>query len=160
VAGFRRFHAINHILHWPEIEVTLRENAEDADYINLIENIERRNLSHGEEQAAVRALVSKGHTKEQVAAKLSRSVAWVQQRINYEKQSNDVKAIMKVGGVPMADIPNKPLTVDEAVQLAKRVSNKPKQRTTGEIRDAKDLTTNELIKGVLEWVLKEREQLP
>ena len=81
-AGERRLEAVR-LLGWPTIPAFIRELDTDKAYIvELIENLQRENLSPEDEADALTELVrTRGWTLEQVAAALKRSVAFVSKRV-------------------------------------------------------------------------------
>lgn len=81
VAGFRRYHAIKYILGWQEVPVVITQNGKPG-LTNLMENLERRQLSFYEEAQALRRLFA-GVEFSTIAETLSMSPTWVRRRMRF-----------------------------------------------------------------------------
>jgi len=82
VAGFSRFLALR-VLGWTVIPCVIKNcTDEDAMFLNLSENIVRRNLNWMQEARAVQAIMKKFpyHSAEFISKKLGQSRGWVQIR--------------------------------------------------------------------------------
>jgi ParB/RepB/Spo0J family partition protein len=81
-SGLRRFSAAQ-MLGWPAISAFVRNvSADDAYVLDLVENLQREDLSPEEEADALGELLrGRGWTLEQVASAIKRSVAYVSKRV-------------------------------------------------------------------------------
>src|ERR1700737_2521779 len=81
-SGMRRLAAAR-ILRWDTITAFVRSvNADDAHLLDLIENIQREDLSAEEEADAFGELIrTRGWTLQQVAASVTRSVGYISKRV-------------------------------------------------------------------------------
>src|SRR5262249_15039981 len=81
-SGMRRLAAAN-MLHWTTISAFVRSvNADDAYLLDLIENLQREDLSPEEEADAFGELIrTRGWTVQQVADSVKRSVGYVSKRV-------------------------------------------------------------------------------
>lgn len=78
VAGFRRLEAAKR-LGWDEIEACVNDG--DDKVINLIENMNRENLTLWEEIQAVRDVFGPETSKSEIARQLSKTRPWVRPRV-------------------------------------------------------------------------------
>jgi len=78
VAGHRRFTAAKTILRWPSIPsiVVSGLSESDARILNLLENLERKDLSLIQEARAIRRSFPPGTTYEEMSAALNKSPTW------------------------------------------------------------------------------------
>lgn len=81
-SGLRRFHAAK-LLGWATIPAFVRNVGADQAYlVDLVENLQREDLSPEEEADALGELIrARGWTLEQVAAGIKRSVGYVSKRV-------------------------------------------------------------------------------
>jgi ParB family chromosome partitioning protein len=81
-SGLRRFHAAK-LLGWTTIPVFVRNvGADEAYLVDLVENLQREDLSPEEEADALGELIrGRGWTLEQVASAIKRSVGYVSKRV-------------------------------------------------------------------------------
>lgn len=68
------------------------------------ENLERENLDPIEEARAVQLLVQESGTGKAAAERLSRTPAWVTQRLNLLKLAPELQAMLRSGEVPLRDV--------------------------------------------------------
>jgi ParB/RepB/Spo0J family partition protein len=81
VAGYTRFHALSTLLGWTVIPATLTEA--DAYIVMNEENMKRSNLTMYQEAIWLRRWATERHlTYRQISAKLGKSIAWIQARLN------------------------------------------------------------------------------
>ena len=82
VAGFRRYSALRR-LGRTYADCIIHKNLSelDAAAINLVENIERSDLTPVEEAKAINKLLKQGYAIEEVCKKLNRSISWVEVRL-------------------------------------------------------------------------------
>jgi ParB/RepB/Spo0J family partition protein len=78
LAGFRRVAAAQE-LEWKEIEATIQSG--DGKVINLIENMNRENLTLWEEIQAIRDVFGSESSQGEIARQLSKSRPWVEPRV-------------------------------------------------------------------------------
>ena len=86
---------------WNQIQATFYKGpAEDKIVVNLIENMQRENLDPLEEAEAIRIYMDKtGASQAQAAVKLSKSEAYVSQRLSLLKASPVLKEALNAGTV-------------------------------------------------------------
>jgi ParB family chromosome partitioning protein len=85
-AGERRFIALTQILGWTEVPVRVVEATDDQIvWLQLHENIHRKNLDPLDLADAIHRAMSQGMTIDQVAAKLCKSKTWVQKALTTAK---------------------------------------------------------------------------
>lgn len=93
VAGFRRYRAAKE-LGWTDIDASVLDETENTSKINLIENIERKNLTFYEECVAIKKLFP-GYSAQMVADALNRTKGWSRPRINLWKLTPEVIELAK-----------------------------------------------------------------
>ena len=126
LAGFRRFAAVSQILKRPCIEAkVVHVNDHQAAVINLIENIERKNLNPVQEARQLEKLYPESqHGCRTVAEAVNRTTQWVLVRRLLLKMPQNVQNMVAAGRIPVSRIPDlrdsqDPLALAE--QLSKRV---------------------------------------
>jgi len=100
-SGLRRLTAARE-LRWPTIPAFVRNvSADDAYIIDLIENLQREDLSPEEEADAFRELLrSRGWTVQQVGDAVKRSVAYVSKRVRVFEEPQLREAVAR--GMPVS----------------------------------------------------------
>ena len=100
VAGLRRCIAAKQ-LGWEKIPAhVLDENDEDTlDLITLEENIKRENISPVQEGRWFKKLMAKGITMKEIAEKIGKSVAYVQQRVELTEAEYDLQQAVEEGKI-------------------------------------------------------------
>lgn len=93
VAGERRFVAMSQILHQAEVPVrVIDKNDEDTLWLQIHENVHRKELDALEMEAAIKRVLDSGLTMDQVAERLKKSVSYVQKFVSIgEKLSPDAR---------------------------------------------------------------------
>lgn len=75
VAGERRYRACK-ALGWTDLPVNILENVEELRAVQLVENLQRKDLTAVEEAQAIKSLIDEhGHTQKQVATLLGRTLS-------------------------------------------------------------------------------------
>lgn len=103
VAGFRRFTAVNVILGMDEIDAVITE-AENLSEINLIENLQRKDLSYWEECCAVRQAFPPETSLTHIVSTLSKSRNWVRARWNVWKLPPEVLDKVESGELGYSEV--------------------------------------------------------
>jgi ParB family chromosome partitioning protein len=82
VAGHRRYTAVKYLLSWRSMPATIITGLMEADarLLNLLENLERKNLTLMEEARALRKNYPEDASQIQIARDLSKSASWVRMR--------------------------------------------------------------------------------
>lgn len=80
IAGFRRVAAATQ-LGWTEIEAVVNDAGRDPKIVNLIENMNRENLSLWEEIQSIRDVFGPETSQSDIARQLSKSRPWVEPRV-------------------------------------------------------------------------------
>ena len=86
LAGFRRYTAFTILKNddpekYATIPATIRDEVlsdTDAQYLNIIENLSRKDLTSTQEAAVVAKLVARGETSETIGMRLGKSKSWVE----------------------------------------------------------------------------------
>lgn len=83
IVGHRRFTAVTLLLHWSEIEAEIRSglSEREARTLNLVENLERKNITLLDEAKAIRNIFPKGTTIREISKTLSKSTDWCRVRL-------------------------------------------------------------------------------
>lgn len=97
VAGFRRYAALVHLGWQGPIWVKITESS-NPPVVNLIENLERRNLSFYEECVAVRKLFP-GCSEQEVADTIGVSRGWSRPRMKIWEFPDDIIDLIKKGAI-------------------------------------------------------------
>lgn len=92
VAGHRRFVAVSRLLRWETIPAIVREGLTtyDASILNLVENLERKDLTFIQEVQAYNR-VFKNKTDTEAAKVLNKSSAWCKLRRKYPTLPKEVR---------------------------------------------------------------------
>lgn len=96
VAGFRRFraHQFNQSeLIWAMIDPTIVED-EQFVTINLIENLNRANLTIKEEAKAVKYYMSKGYSRPMIATIIAQPLSWIETRTKFAELPEDAQDVV------------------------------------------------------------------
>lgn len=120
IAGFRRVAAAME-LGWEEIEATVNDIGRDPKTVNLIENMQRENLTLWEEIQAIRDVFGSECSQSEIARQLSKSRPWVETRV-------------KVWDLPQEFIDRVRLGVAGVSEINKRIrgrTNKVNESTGG-----------------------------
>lgn len=80
IAGFRRVAAATE-LGWEDIEATVNSDGRNPKTVNLIENMNRENLTLWEEIQAIRDVFGSEASQGEIARQLSKSRPWVEPRV-------------------------------------------------------------------------------
>jgi ParB family chromosome partitioning protein len=105
VAGHRRFKAIEIFLQWETIPALIRSGMDDetARVLNLVENIDREDLSVIEEAKAIEATFGDMSMRE-IARRLNRGFNWVKYRLGLLKLSSKIQDYVLAGDLSLRDI--------------------------------------------------------
>jgi ParB/RepB/Spo0J family partition protein len=105
VAGHRRFKAIEIFLQWETIPALIRPGMDDetARVLNLIENIDREDLSIIDEARAIEATFGDLSMRE-IARRLNRGFNWVKYRLGLLKLSSKIQDYVLTGDLSLRDI--------------------------------------------------------
>lgn len=123
VAGFRRFRAAAE-LGWEWIDCRVLEDGEDGAAINLIENLERENLTFYEEALAIRRLYPKC-SEQMVADALNRTRGWSRPRIKLWTLGEEIVALAKAGKITPSQVTNL-LNSEDTEEACKKLLDKGK----------------------------------
>ncbi|WP_018223830.1 ParB/RepB/Spo0J family partition protein [Salinispora pacifica] len=82
----------------------LAESRETWVGATAAENLDRENLDPIEEARAVQLLVEESRTGKAAAERLSRTPAWVTQRLNLLKLAPELQSMLRSGEVPLRDV--------------------------------------------------------
>jgi ParB/RepB/Spo0J family partition protein len=101
VAGFRRYRAIKS-LGWEDVQVVVTESKK-AGLANLMENLERKQLTFYEEAQALRRLFPGVEFKE-IAETLSMSATWVRRRMRFWELPAEIIKMAKDGDLTVNQV--------------------------------------------------------
>jgi ParB/RepB/Spo0J family partition protein len=82
IVGFRRFCAVSQILGWEEIECTVREDTteESVAIMNVVENIQRNDLSFYEAARALKEIFPTDTKMTDIVRRIGKTMNWVRPR--------------------------------------------------------------------------------
>ncbi|WP_431913659.1 ParB/RepB/Spo0J family partition protein [Micromonospora carbonacea] len=86
------------------VKNSLADNREAWVSATAAENLDRENLDPIEEARAIQLLVQECGTGKAAAERLSRTPAWVTQRLNLLKLAPEVQALLRSGDLPLRDV--------------------------------------------------------
>lgn len=169
IAGFRRFTAASVILKWTAIKANIVEvNDAEAHAINLIENLERKDLNVVQEaQAMERLYPRKRYTLAEIAESLKKHTSWVQTRWHLLRLPEDVQQMFASGRLKLAVLDfvrNAPDAMEAAKEALARKqaklsqttdSNQPRRRRKSDVKKLItrliDLGLEGLVTRALAW---------
>lgn len=136
IVGFRRMQAVTFFLKWTEILAHIADVTEhEARVLNLMENLERKNLSILEEARGLRNIYPGKVTIMQAAAELKKPKEWVRARFALLRLPPTMQQQAAAGLLSACDILNLVrLTPDEQLAFTSKVIERralPKYRTPG-----------------------------
>ncbi|TDB80215.1 ParB/RepB/Spo0J family partition protein [Micromonospora sp. KC721] len=132
--GRRRAAAL--LANQPTLDIVVKNNLADSREVwvgaTAAENLDRENLDPIEEALAVQLLVKECGTGKAAAERLSRTPAWVTQRLNLLKLAPELQALLRSGEVPLRDVRDlHQLPPSEQLQeLRQRQQGPPEQELT------------------------------
>lgn len=105
LAGHRRYLAAK-LLGWETIRAEIQTNLSEQEALvwNIVENLERKNLSPSEEAKSIQRLIDSGSTVQEVADALSKNRRWVQKRLKILKMPPVIQKDLALGRLSFADI--------------------------------------------------------
>jgi len=123
VAGFRRFMA-HRVMEADSIEVVIREiDFRKARFINLAENLQRKELNILQEAHAISKLEDQGYSQEKIAEELNMGRGWVQIRSMLLQLPEEIQIECAAGVITQHEIrelhtlPTKDLKLDIAKKM-------------------------------------------
>lgn len=136
LAGHRRFKAVTIFLKWTVIPARVREHLSDhqARLLNLIENLERKDLNILEEAMALRNLYPDGVPLREAARELKRHTRWVHARLRLLELPEEVQKWAATGLISAANIdhlhslssPERQIVVAKSIVFGKKTHGKTK----------------------------------
>lgn len=158
--GYRRYAAIKKLRegqvpgakrkksYWNEVAVHwVKGNAQDQDTRNLIENLQRLNLDPYEEAAAMQAYLDKHETTQtQLAARISKSEAYVSQRLLILKSTvPEVREALRDGVITATHV--REISALPKEKQADFVASLREQAAQGEYASVDDVKEDVAAKG-------------
>lgn len=135
LAGHRRFKAVTIFLKWEKIPATIRTDLDEhqAHVLNLVENLERKDLNMLEEARALQALYPDGVSLRIAAAELKRPTRWVHTRQRLIQLPEEIQQLAASGRIVATDIEaiwnlSENERIDGARKIAKLKGNPRKGR--------------------------------
>lgn len=106
IIGFRRFTAITKILKWTEIPAIIKKglSEQEAAILNLLENIDRKDLNILEEARALAAIFPKDMSISKIAVSIRRHQRWCSIRISLLKMDPKIQDAAANGLITQGDI--------------------------------------------------------
>lgn len=125
VAGFTRFMALR-LLRWKEVPAVVRDcTDEEASFLNLTENLTRRDLGFMQEAEAVRKIIyTFPHlTDEKIADRVGQSAGWVKVRLYALQLPPEVREVIDLGFLTQEHILTifKMKTKDEQLRAIRKI---------------------------------------
>lgn len=103
IAGFRRVAAAGE-LGWEEIEAVVIAIGRDVKVVNLIENMQRENLTLWEEIQAIRDTFGGEASQSEIARQLSKTRPWVEPRVKIWELPQDFIDRVRLGVAGVSEI--------------------------------------------------------
>ena len=103
IAGFRRVAAATE-LGWEEIEACVNAVGRDVKVVNLIENMQRENLTLWEEIQAIRDTFGGEASQSEIARQLSKTRPWVEPRVKIWDMPQDFIDRVRLGAAGVSEI--------------------------------------------------------
>ena len=105
IAGHRRYIAARYLLEWGVIPATVIEGLtdEEAQILNLVENLERKDLSLYDQARALRRSFPEGTSYGKMAASLNKSDGWVRMRWRLMDAAPEIQELIKQGVLGTTD---------------------------------------------------------
>lgn len=130
VAGFRRYLACR-MAHLKEVKCIVKTNLtrQEAFYINLTENLNRKQMTIDQEAYAINNLMKEGDSVDIIAKKLGMSVAWVNVRKLLLTLPVEIQAIARTGTLSthhiqkIAKLPTKEAQIAKAEEIRSLVQD-------------------------------------
>lgn len=106
IAGFRRFTAVTTFLQWTKIKATIKVGITDqeAEILNLTENLEREDLNPLEEAQALARRFKPGSSLREIAQAMNRDTRWVHQRLRLMELPEEVRDKVAAGLLTLLDV--------------------------------------------------------
>ena len=139
LAGHRRFKAVTQFLEWTHVPATVRENLTEhqARLINLMENLERKNLNILEEAKALRGLYPDGVSLCVASKEINQPTRWVHIRQRLLRLPEEVQKWAAAGMLSAVNIEGifQLKWADDQIQAAKDITrSKEKYGKTARLR--------------------------
>jgi ParB/RepB/Spo0J family partition protein len=162
-AGHRRYTAAKYLLQWESIPATVISglSEEDARLLNLIENLERKNLTLMEEARALRKSFPPNIRFQQMADNLNKSEGWCRLRWRVMDLPEKVQILVERGVLTIGDLqyliyksPEEQIAIATELQTAKlhglsgrRYFNMKKRRNSRSRREIGEMLTELMAEG-------------
>jgi len=107
IAGHRRFKACTIFLKWDKIPAVIRTDLDDehkSQVLNLVENLERKDLNMLEEALAIRAIYPEGVSLRKASAELKRPTRWVHIRQRLLLMPEEIQQYAAAGRLSAVDL--------------------------------------------------------
>lgn len=156
VAGHRRYAAMK-LLKWQTVPSKILSglNAEDAEVINISENLKRKDLNILQEARALDRMAARGASIETISKRLDVGRKWVKDRLLLMKLPSDIQQEAAAGIVKATHIEElirlKKISVDKMYENVRNIKNQHGRRTI-KVKDRKPvgLSNNETtVKRIL-----------
>jgi len=124
IAGFRRFAAVTTFLKWTKIKANIKVGITDqeAEVLNLTENLERKDLNPLEEAQAIARRFKRGAPLREIAQMMNRDTRWVHQRLRLMELPEELREKVAAGLLTLLDVDVLvKLSPDEQLQAAQEL---------------------------------------
>jgi ParB/RepB/Spo0J family partition protein len=142
IAGHRRYTAVKYLLHWKTIPATVVTglSEHDAKMLNLLENLERKDLSLIQEARALRQTYQGDTSMTQIGRDLNKSRFWVRVRWRLMDMPQSVQEKVEQGILTVTDLAQMiSKTTEEQIATASETAmRKANGETTSKIFKLKD----------------------
>jgi len=163
IAGHRRYTAAKYLLQWESIPATVISGLleEDARLLNLVENLERKNLTLMEEARALHKNFPPGTQFQQMATSLNKSEGWCRLRWRIMGLPEKVQLLVERGVLTAGDLQHfiyksaeEQIAIATELQTAKlhglsgrHYFNMKKRRTSRSRREIGEMLTELMAEG-------------
>jgi len=106
IVGHRRFTAATKLLHWAFISADIRHGLteQEAQTLNLLENLERKSISLLDEAKALHTIFSDGTSYNEMARHLSKSDNWCRTRWLLMSMPEEIQQDCAIGRLTVIDL--------------------------------------------------------
>lgn len=163
VIGHRRFTAMTQLLNWKVVPVEIRSglSEKEARVLNLVENLERKDITLMDESKALRAIFPEGTPFHQMAKETSKSYYWCRIRWLIPTLPKEIQQDCAAGRLGVSDIEviltaedKYKIALAKEIKLAKRKGESVRQRQR-RFADIKRAKGRQAIRRMLTYLMSE-----
>lgn len=176
ICGHRRIRAIDLLMErgieYTSVECCIRSG--NKEILQLIENIQRSDLSPIEKETAIKSMLEKGMTQKEISEALCKPLSWTSdilagarvrelaETAGVETSGISSKAMAQLRSIPLEEIPEKINQLKEdggTVKAATKILNKQKLDYPGPIKKELILVSKNEIHHIIEDIFKKHSSL-